>query len=141
MSSSCRRVITFTTFDQNDIEQALAYARQEFELASGSAGSTIRDQLKLVWKNTGIKPKELDDLIELPASCLQVWNAFCDLNAARGSNGFGVNPLNYTEIKSYFDLLGIQPDEAEIKLIKQFDNAALEQFAKDSKAKGSNSGK
>lgn len=93
----------------------------------------MRDQLQSVWRQTGHKPKELEDLIELPESCVPVWRWFIDLHNARGSNGFGVNPINYTEIKAYFDLMDILPEEWEVNLIKRFDNEALLAYAKEAK--------
>lgn len=111
----------------------MEFARQEFKLGSGS--NSIREQLNLVWKNTGRKPKELEDLISLPDSTTHVWGWFIDLNNARSSNGFGVNPLSYSEIWSYFNLMQLSPDEWEVKLIKALDNIAIEQISKDMKEK------
>jgi len=85
-----------------------------------------------VWRQTGIKPKELEDLIELPDSCYAVWKWFIDLHNARTSNGFGVNPITYTEMKCYFDLVEIRPEAWELELIKRFDVVALNAFAKQS---------
>ena len=84
-----------------------------------------------VWRQTGIKPKELEDIVELPESCISVWKWFIDLHNARGSNGFGINPISYTEIKSYFDLIDMKPDDWELTLIKSFDNEALIAYAKE----------
>lgn len=94
-----------------------------------------------VWRQTGIRPKELEDIIELPESCLQVWKWFIDLHNARGSNGFGVNPIPYTEIKAYFDLMEIQPEDWEVNLIKLFDNEALQAYAKEAEAERKKSSK
>lgn len=91
----------------------------------------MRQQLENVWRQTGVKPKELEEIVELPESCYQVWRWFIDLHNTRGSNGFGVNPINYTEIKSYFDLLWITPEEWEVNLIKRFDHEALAAYAKE----------
>lgn len=93
----------------------------------------MRDQLQSVWRQTGIKPKEFEDLVELPESCISIWKWFIDLHNARGSNGFGINPISYTEIKAYFDLIDIRPEEWEIMLIKRFDNEALIAYAKEAK--------
>jgi hypothetical protein len=56
------------------------------------------------------------------------------LHNARGSNGFGINPISYTEIKSYFDLIDLKPDDWEVNLIKLFDNEALSAYAKEAEA-------
>ena len=54
------------------------------------------------------------------------------LNSTRTSNGFGANPITYTEMKSYFDLIQVEPEEWEIDLIKRFDNVALDAYEKSS---------
>lgn len=56
------------------------------------------------------------------------------MHNARGSSGFGINPIAYTEIKAYFDLMDIQPEEWEVNLIKSFDNEALQAYAKEAEA-------
>jgi hypothetical protein len=56
------------------------------------------------------------------------------LHNARGSNGFGINPISYTEIKCYFDLIDMKPDDWEITLIKSFDNEAMKAYAKEAEA-------
>ena len=54
------------------------------------------------------------------------------LHSTRTSNGFGANPITYTEMKNYFDLIQVEPEEWEVNLIKQFDNVALEEYEKSS---------
>ena len=72
----------------------------------------------------------------------EVWGFFCELDNARSSNGFGVNPISYTEIKCYFDLMGIIPQDIEVKLIKLLDGIALRHYAEEQKKKSkSKSGK
>lgn len=73
----------------------------------------------------------MEDLKELPESCHQVWKWFIDLNNSRSSNGFGVNPISYSDIKAYVDLASIDIEEWELQLIKQFDNEALNSYAKE----------
>lgn len=94
-------------------------------------GSTIKEQLESVWRQTGRKPKELQNLVSLPENCYLIWKYFLDLHNARGSNGFGVDPISYTEIKNYFDLMGIDPDPQEIELLKRFDYKYLEIQSKE----------
>lgn len=55
------------------------------------------------------------------------------LHSTRTSNGFGANPITYTEMKSYFDLMQIEPEEWEVELIRLFDNAALDAYEKATK--------
>ena len=63
------------------------------------------------------------------------------MHNARGSSGFGINPIAYTEIKAYFDLMDIQPEEWEVNLIKSFDNEALQAYAKEAEAERKKSSK
>jgi hypothetical protein len=64
-----------------------------------------------------------------------VWKFFIDLNNARGSNGFGMNALSYTETKAYFDLHEILPLPYELDAIRILDRLLLEQMQKEQKAK------
>ena len=86
-----------------------------------------------VWRQTGIRPKELEDMIEFPQDMLQVWKFFIDLHNARSSNGFGINPISYSEMYSYFKLIEIQPHDWEIETIKKLDKVALDAFAEQAK--------
>lgn len=72
-------------------------------------------------------------MVDLPDSMQYVWSWFIDLHNARTSNGFGLNPITYADIKSYFDLYAIEPQEWQVQLIKQLDNIALSAFAKQQK--------
>lgn len=74
---------------------------------------------------TGKPPKELLDL-KIPDSIQEVWGWFLQLNSTR-SSGFGISAITYTEMLSFFTLLGIVPEEQELELIKVFDGIALEQ--------------
>lgn len=94
----------------------------------------MRDQLNSVWRQTGVKPKELEELKELPESCQQVWKWFIDLNNSRSSNGYGVNPISYSDIKAYFDLIAVEAEDWELELIKRIDNEALKSYAEEAES-------
>lgn len=96
-----------------------------------SGSGTLREQLELVWRNTGRKPKELDDLIVLPENTKHVWDWFLALHNAR-SYGMSMNPISYSDIQAYFDLFDIKPDTWEVNCIKAMDVIAMNQAAKDS---------
>lgn len=85
-----------------------------------------------MWRQTGKKPKELEELVELPEEMKFVWEYFLRLNRRRGSTGFGVNPLSFCEIESFFKLNQIEYSPDEIFLIELLDNVALDHFAKES---------
>ena len=126
MKLLCKKARILLTFSQSDIEDTLKFAEFEFKMSKDSGSGSLRDQLNLVWKNTGIRPKELDDLPELPKTCIEVWNWFIDLSASRTSNGFGMNPFTYQEILAYFTLINVIPKDWEIKLLKMLDSKAIE---------------
>ena len=51
----------------------------------------------------------------------------------RTSNGFGANPISYTEINSYFNLHQINVLSWEIQAINKMDDIVLEQYSKEAK--------
>lgn len=114
-------------FDQTDAEIARAFAEQEFTLnAVQRDGTTLLDQLRNVEKITGEVPKELLNLVELPDIFRESWGWFIDLYNARSSGLTAANPISYTEIQAYFQLMQIEPEPWEISVIKQFDSIARE---------------
>jgi hypothetical protein len=63
------------------------------------------------------------------------------LNSARTSNGFGVNPLSYSEIKAYYDLQQQVPEPWEADLIRYMDNVTLSVYAEKAKQEQSKASK
>lgn len=59
-----------------------------------------------------------------------VWGHFLALDSTRTSNGYGANPLSFTDIKSYFELIQETPEPHEVKLINTLDRTILEVYAK-----------
>ena len=125
-------------FSTEDAQSLIAFCKQEFELSGGGANS-LRAKLEQVEKQTGKRPKELDELVEFPASMMYQWSYFIALHNKRSSNGFGINPISYTEMQAYFNLIGYRPEEWEIDLISKLDSTVLqvhsEQQEKESKKK------
>lgn len=78
-----------------------------------------------VWRQTGQRPKELDDILELPENLYYMWKIFIDLHNTR-SAGMAENAITYTEIKAYADLFNINFEEWEIMLLCKFDRTYLE---------------
>ena len=81
-------------------------------------------------RQTGVRPPELDNLVELPESMQFVWKYFLDLNSKRGG-GFGPAPISYQEILAYFTLHRIEFNTFEVSLIDSLDRLMLEKFAED----------
>jgi hypothetical protein len=80
-------------------------------------------------RNQGAPVTELDDLVDLPETMTYIWLYFSDLHNARTSSGFGINPLQYSDIFAYFALYSIAPVDWEIRAIKKLDSIALSEYA------------
>lgn len=63
---------------------------------------------------------------ELPTDFSHIWNAFAELHAARGGNGFGGNPISYGEIAAYRALTGTDLSPWEVKVIRALDTVYIE---------------
>ena len=78
-------------------------------------------------KQIGIKPKELEDLVELPECFVHCWMDFVNLSSTRPV-GMGASPITYSEILAYSTLNNIDYDPWEIQVIKLFDRTALDMY-------------
>jgi hypothetical protein len=54
-----------------------------------------------------------------------LFQAFQDLSAARGSNGFGINPISYSEIEAYKELTGARLTYWDVRMIRRIDSIFL----------------
>lgn len=73
-----------------------------------------REHLTKVHKITGKMPPELE-LPEIPQPVRHVWGWFNEL--------YNGEPLSYTEIMNWCQLLRQKPTAAEVRLLKSVDNA------------------
>lgn len=81
----------------------------------------------------GVKPPELESLIELPDHFQDMWKIFLDLNSTRGNNGFSPLRISYTEIYSYAKLLQIELSSLEVEAIGIMDRIVLDINSKQEK--------
>lgn len=63
---------------------------------------------------------------ELPLDFAHVWNAFIELHQARGSSGFGPDPISHLEIAAYRAVTGIDLSPWEVKVIRALDTVYIE---------------
>lgn len=99
----------------------IAFAAHEFELNSRQPdGHTLREHLEAAMQATGNRPADLDGPA-CPSGVDYVWHWFCELSAARGSSGFGPNPLGYADIDAWSRLTGRQPDVFEVSCLMALD--------------------
>jgi hypothetical protein len=73
---------------------------------------------------------------ELPTALRYLWNHFILLHKARGSNGFGPNPLAWSEIRAYCELMQARLDPWEIEAIKVVDDEYLASVVESTSEQG-----
>jgi hypothetical protein len=101
------------------------YGKREFELdAPQEDGSRLRDHALHILKATGETPEEYQSL-KAPDAVVHCWHWFIELNRTRASNGFGQNPISYTEIVSWSQLTGVVPEPFEVQAIMALDSAYM----------------
>ncbi len=109
----------------------IAFAEHQFWLAQRTPdGATERDHLESVERQTGFRPPALDGP-ELPADGAHVWSWFLTLHQARGSNGFGGNPISFADIAAWVSLTGVIVRPQEIEAILAIDRVWLAHQAKN----------
>jgi hypothetical protein len=69
----------------------------------------------------------------MPDELAHVWGWFMQLDEARGNNGFGPNPISYSEIAWWAMLTGTAPTSFEVSLIRAIDALCLAAFAEAKK--------
>ncbi len=86
-------------------------------------------------KTTGQTPPALASMPKLKPECKPYLDAFRVLSAARGSNGFGLNPITVGEIKDYALMEGLTREEAlkVLRMVQALDNAFLSYLADKNK--------
>lgn len=80
-------------------------------------------------------------MCELPKDFYYCWKIFIDLNQARTSNGFGYNPITYSEIDSYCRLMSVDLSEDEVSMIRKFDREVLKIYHEELNRKDSSKNK
>ncbi len=98
------------------------------------AGTSRRATLEQVEKTTGKRPAELDGP-ECPELLLHIWMDFMHLSRGRTSNGFGANPLTWTDIAEWQRLTRIDLSPWHVDLLVALDNAWMTEHARQLKPK------
>lgn len=96
----------------------MEYARRTFQLdLPTEGGGTMRESLLQVGKSV--------ENPVLPPGGAHLWEWFQELNGARTGNGFGPNPLPFTEISAWSALTGRSPRPWEVQAIRLLDAAYI----------------
>ena len=83
-------------------------------------GITLRERLLQVYNSNGAYDKRLDlPLIPFELEYLMGW--FWDIRNAIGGNGFGANPISFSEMKAWCELNGIVLSPWEVSLLRKMD--------------------
>lgn len=72
---------------------------------------------------------------QVPWAGRRIWSIFLDLNAARGSNGWGPNPISHPEIEAWSRLHREPVRPWELEILRAMDAAYLE-YAMQHASKG-----
>lgn len=104
----------------------IAYAKHQFTLTKQAGGASLADHYAALERATGrkIEPPKF------PSELRYLWNAFIDLHSARGSSGFGPNPIAWSEIDAYVRLTRWDIAVWEVEVIRELDNVFFEVTAK-----------
>lgn len=84
-------------------------------------GKPIRDHLLAAYRQTGLLPKKLRELPELPLHLHFVWSLYCELRA-----GMAGESLSFVDIQAYCTLTGLQLKGWELKTLMRLNHAFLE---------------
>ena len=66
---------------------------------------------------------------------------YYELHAARGSNGFGANPISYSELEAYSRLMRRGLGPWEVKMLRRIDSIFLAASGKAQKIQSSRAAK
>ena len=99
------------------------FAQSEKELIQPQEdGSTLRDHLNSLWRQSGIQPQALKDAPDLPEHGAHVWAYFCQLNLERGSTGMGPARITSQNMKDWCWATGLTLDLWERAAIRAIDS-------------------
>jgi hypothetical protein len=76
-------------------------------------------------RQTGVKPPQLEP-VPIPPTLEYLWLDFLELNDARTSNGYSMNPITFTELDAWNRLARKRITAQEISIIKQLDGVFLQ---------------
>jgi len=102
------------------------WAEHRFRLSkTDGKGITKRQHLEQIERQLGRKPIELVEPCVLPSVVAYIWAAFCRLSNRRTSSETGVNPITFTEINAWKELLEVKVKPWEIEAILELDEVYL----------------
>lgn len=88
------------------------------------SGSTLKELLEQVERQTGRKPEELKGP-EFPELLRHVWSAFLALSNSRNPAFSGVSPITFEQIRAFIEVTGTPLGPKEVSAIKRLDNVFI----------------
>lgn len=70
----------------------------------------------------------------LPPELLHVWRAFGRLSSRRGSNGFGINPIGWSEFDAFLRLTKTRLTPWEVAQVEMLDDLLRAEIARSDKS-------
>lgn len=99
----------------------MAFAEHDFGLSiSDKQGVTRRDHLRQVQKTIGRPPEGLVGP-PFPDRLSYLWEAFLSLHSGRTYGAMAPNPLSWSDIKAWNDLMDANLKEWDVRAIKALD--------------------
>ena len=90
-----------------------------------ASGTTKREHLEQVERQTGLWIKDLEPPTDLPSVLAGVWSAFCDLSNCRSQGFSGPNPISYRDIKDYIELTETAISPREVTILRELDKVYM----------------
>lgn len=107
------------------IEELVDWACEEFALqVRQQDGASLKDHL--LAGSPYELPERLAQQPPIPHTVVHVWNWFCQLDSARGSNGWGPSSLSYADIVAWGQVTGTAIEPWEVRAIFRLDAAYFE---------------
>jgi len=110
-------------------ERLIAHAVHERALSAPLPdGHSEREHLQAAARNPGPAGAIARERLRgpgLPPEVAYLWDWFLELDSARTSNGFGLNPIGYTELAAWAALTGRSPLPWEVRWLMALDRARL----------------
>tara|TARA_S200002703_G_C3711830_1_gene218625 strand:- start:23 stop:355 length:333 start_codon:yes stop_codon:yes gene_type:complete len=98
------------------------WAEHQFKLNKPTeSGTTEREHLEQVERQTGRKIEALEPPTEFPVVISHVWSAFITLSNSRSAGFSGPNPITYEQIKAWKELTETPLASWEVEAIKRLD--------------------
>ena len=85
-------------------------------------GATTREHLESLWRQSGVKPPELE-APPLPPLAAHIWAWFCDLSGERGNNGMGPSRLTARNIMDWCEFTATTLALWERRALRALDDA------------------